>query len=75
MDLINGLKGTHIATGYPVEVDLSKKELLLIECPTGNINDNWTNAMQLLYVRTGIEIIGQVDIERIIINGVDRRFH
>ena len=75
MDLINGLKGTHIATGTPVEVDLSKKELLLIESTTGNINDNWTNAMQLLYVRTGIEIIGQVDIERIIINGVDRRFH
>jgi hypothetical protein len=75
MDMINGLKGTHIATGIPVEVDLSKKELLLIECTTGNINDNWTNAMQLLYVRTGIEIIGQVDIERIIINGVDRRFH
>ena len=75
MDLINGLKGTHIATGIPVEVDLSKKELLLIESTTGNINDNWTNAMQLLYVRTGIEIIGQVDIERIIINGVDRRFH
>jgi len=75
MDMINGLKGTHIATGIPVEVDLSKKELLLIESTTGNINDNWTNAMQLLYVRTGIEIIGQVDIERIIINGVDRRFH
>ena len=73
--MVNGLKGTHIATGIPVEVDLSKKELLLIECTTGNINDNWTKAMQLLYVRTGIEIIGQVDIERIIINGVDRRFH
>ena len=73
--MLNGLKGTHIATGYPVEVDLSKKELMLIEAATGNINDNWTNAMELLYVRTGIEIIGQVDIERIIINGVDKRFH
>ena len=75
MDLINGLKGTHIATGYPVEVDLSKKELMLIDSPTGNINDNWEKAMHLLYKRTGVEIINQVDIETIVINGVDKPFH
>ena len=73
--MVNGLIGTHIATGYPVEVDLSKKELMLIDSPTGNINDNWEKAMHLLYKRTGVEIINQVDIEKIILNGVVKRFH
>ncbi len=73
--MVNGLIGIHIATGYPVEVDLSKKELMLIEAATGNINDNWEKAMHLLYVRTGIEIINQVEIETIVINGVDKPFH
>lgn len=71
----NGLIGSHIATGYPVEVDLSKKELSLIEAPHGNINDNWEHAMHLLYKRTGVEILDQVDIEYIIINGVVKKFH
>ena len=73
--MVNGLIGTHIATGYPVEVDLSKKELMLIEAATGDINDNWTKAMHLLYVRTGVEIINQVDIEKIVLNGVVKTFH
>ena len=71
----NGLIGSHIATGYPVEVDLSKKELSLIQAPYGNINDNWELAMHLLYKRTGVEILDQVDIEYIIINGVVKKFH
>ena len=73
--MVNGLIGTHIATGYPVEVDLSKKELMLIEAATGDINDNWEKAMHLLYVRTGVEIINQVDIEKIVLNGVVKTFH
>jgi len=73
--MVNGLIGTHIATGIPVEVDLSKKELMLIDSPTGNINDNWEKAMHLLYKRTGVEIINQVDIEKIILNGVVKMFH
>ena len=53
---MNSLKGTHIATGQPVEVMLSKREVLLIEAPFGDINDNWEKAMDLISVRSGIEI-------------------
>ena len=44
---MNSLKGTHIATGQPVEVMLSKREVLLIEAPFGDINDNWEKAMEI----------------------------
>lgn len=69
------LKGTHIATGQPVEVMLSKREVLLITAIGGDINGNWEKAMDLISVRTGIEIIGQVDLETITINGIEKPFH
>ena len=69
------LKGTHIATGQPVEVELGKREVLLITAIGGDINGNWEKAMDLISVRTGIEIIGQVDLETITINGVEKPFH
>ena len=72
---MNSLKGTHIATGQPVEVMLSRREVLLITAPYGDINDNWEKAMDLISVRSGIEIIGQVDLETITINGVEKPFH
>ena len=69
------LKGTHIATGQPVEVELGKREVLLITAIGGDINGNWEKAMDLISVRTGIEIIGQVDLETITIDGVEKPFH
>ena len=69
------LKGTHIATGQPVEVMLSRREVLLITAPYGDINGNWEKAMDLISVRSGIEIIGQVDIETITIDGIEKPFH
>lgn len=73
--MINSLKGTHIATGQPVEIELGKREVLLIAATGGDINGNWEKAMDLISMRTGIEIIGQVDLETIIINGVEKPFH
>jgi hypothetical protein len=73
--MVNSLKGTHIATGQPVEVELGKREVLLIEAIGGDINGNWEKAMDLISVRTGIEIIGQVDLETITIDGVEKPFH
>jgi len=73
--MINSLKGTHIATGQPVEVELGKREVLLIAAIGGDINGNWEKAMDLISVRTGIEIIGQVDLETITIDGIERPFH
>ena len=72
---MNSLKGTHIATGQPVDVDLTRKEVLLITAPFGDINDNWEKAMDLISVRSGIEIIGHVDLHTITINGVEKPFH
>ena len=72
---MNKLQGTHIATGIPVDVDLTRKEVLLITAPFGDINDNWAKAMDLISVRSGIEIIGHVDLHTITINGVSRPFH
>lgn len=72
---MNSLKGTHIATGQPVEVMLSTREVLLITAPNGDINNNWENAMDLVTMRTGVEIIGQVDIETITIDGIEKPFH
>jgi FMN-dependent NADH-azoreductase len=69
------LKGTHIATGQPVEVELGKREVLLITAIGGDINGNWEKAMDLITMRTGIEIIGQVDLETITIDGVEKPFH
>ena len=69
------LKGTHIATGQPVEVELGKREVLLITAIGGDINGNWEKAMDLISVREGIEIIGQVDLETITIDGVEKPFH
>lgn len=75
MDNNNSLHGTHIATGIPVDVDLTRKEVLLITAPFGDINDNWAKAMDLISVRSGIEIIGHVDLHTITINGVSKPFH
>ena len=72
---MNSLKGTHIATGQPVEVSLTRREALLITAPFGDINDNWEKAMDLISMRSGIEIIGQVDLETITINGIEKPFH
>ena len=69
------LKGTHIATGQPVEVELGKREVLLITAIGGDINGNWEKAMDLITMRTGIEIIGQVDLETITIDEVEKPFH
>ena len=75
MDNNNKLQGTHIATGIPVDVDLTRKEVLLITAPFGDINDNWAKAMDLISVRSGIDIIGNVALHTITIDGVSRPFH
>jgi len=70
----NGLIGTHIATGMEVEINLTKQEMLLA-CAKVNINESWEKAMEMVYKRTGLEVIGQIDVEKIVINGVAKAFH
>ncbi len=71
----NGIKGTHIATRQPVEVELTPTEMRMCNSTGSSINVDWEKAMELVLKRTGQEIIGQVSIETIVKNGVDRVFH
>jgi hypothetical protein len=70
----HGLIGTHIATGMGVEINLTKQEMLLA-CAKVEINESWEKAMDMVKARLGIEVIGQIEIEQIVINGVAKTFH
>jgi hypothetical protein len=75
--IINGLIGEHIATGYPVEIPLNSKEMqLAMYNEDGNImNWCWEQMCDSVMHREGIEIIGAIDIDYIVINGEKKRFH
>jgi hypothetical protein len=70
----NGIKITHIATGYPQEVKLSTSEMRLATDNT-NINESWQMLVESVYARLGIWIEGNYELETIIINGKERPLH
>ena len=68
----NGLIGTHIATGIPVEIELDLVELALAK----SISDvEWNQLNESIIQKHGHGIIGEVDLEFIVENGVKRVFH
>ena len=71
----NCIIGTHIATGYPVHIQLTKQEMDLATISMGDINRAWDSMCMLVRRRTGQEIIGCMDIQYIVINGNKRKFH
>jgi len=74
--VMNGLIGTHIATRQYVEIELTKNEMTL--ATTKNmfqVNIDWREMCLSVRQRTGIHIIGQIDIQSIVINGVVKTFH
>lgn len=77
----NGLIGTHIATDTPVTIHLNYKEMQLAlgsggtEEVQGNVNELWDLMCNAVLERTGTEIIGQIEIDYIVVNGVKRTFH
>ena len=79
--MINGLRGTHIATGIPTIIPMNYKEMQLAlgsggtEEVQGNVNELWDLMCNAVLERTGIEIIGQIEIDYIVVNGVKRTFH
>ena len=73
--MMNGLMGTHLSTGYPVDISLSNQEMVLATLKQGDINSAWESMCALVRRRTGIEIIGQIQIDYIVINGNKRKFH
>ena len=72
--MVNGLKGVHIASGIPVEIPLNSKEMQLAMAKE-DINACWDMMCASVLSRGGDDIIGQVDIDFIVINGVDKVFH
>ena len=72
--MVNGIKLTHIATGYPEEINLNTKEMQLALDNT-NINKSWEMLCTSVYVRLGIGIEGNYELESIVVNGKERPLH
>jgi len=73
--MINGLKCTHLATGYPVDIPLNYKEMQLAMDKSDRQNDSWDLMCALVLDRCGVEIIDQMELEKIVINGLERPLH
>ena len=71
----NMISGTHIATGYPIDIQLTMQEMILACAECGDINSAWESMCKLVYRRTGIGIIDKIDIEYITIRGRKKKFH
>jgi len=71
----NMISGTHIATGYPIDIHLTMQEMILACAECGDINAAWEAMCKLVYRRTGIGIIDKIDIEYITIRGRKKKFH
>jgi len=70
--MVNGLKGTHIATGYPVEIPLNGKQMQLATYSGPGMNDLWDDMCASV---DSYDIIDQIEIDYIVINGVEKVFH
>ena len=71
----NYLRVAYKYAGPFCTIPLSMKAGLFIDSKQGNINDNWSKAMELVYKDTGIRVIDNVHIKTICINGVVKAFH
>ena len=72
--MVNGLKGVHIASGIPVEIPRNSKEMQLAMSKV-DMNQCWDDMCASVLSRGGEDIIGQIEIDFIVIGGVDRVFH
>ena len=73
--LVNGLKGVHIASNIPVEIPLNSKEMQLAMDNGPRMNDSWEMLNASVVSRGEMNIIGDIDIESIVIGGVAKVFH
>ena len=71
----NGIIGTHLATNQPIEIELNEQEmeLGLYKGVTGE--EKWDTMCELVLERTGIEIIGQIAIDYMVVDGNKHVFH
>ena len=73
--MINGLKGYHIATNIPVEIPLNSKEMQLALDNGPMQNDSWELMNGSVVSRGEMNIIGDIEIDSIVINGISKKFH
>ena len=73
--LVNGLKGVHIASNIPVEIPLNSKEMQLALDEGLQMNDSWELMNASVVSRGEMNIIGDIDVEEIVIGGVGKVFH
>ena len=74
-ELVNGLRGVHIASNIPVEIPLNSKEMQLAMDNGPLQNDSWEMLNASVVSRGEMNIIGDIDIEEIVIGGVAKVFH
>jgi hypothetical protein len=74
-EMNNGIIGTHLATNQPIEIELNEQEmeLGLYKGVTGE--EKWDTMCELVLERTGIEIIGQIAIDYMVVDGNKHVFH
>jgi hypothetical protein len=70
--MVNGLIGTHLATGQTVEIELDLVELALAKSTQ---DEDWNLLNDSIRFKNGFGIIGEVELDFIIENGARRIFH
>ena len=70
--MVNGLIGTHLATGQTVEIELDLVELALAKSTQ---DPDWNQLNDSIRFKNGFGIIGEVELDFIIENGARRIFH
>ena len=70
--MVNGLIGTHLATGQTVEIELDLVELALAKSTQ---DADWNLLNDSIKFKNGFGIIGEVELNFIIENGNRRAFH
>jgi len=71
----NKITGTHLATGYSVEILLTNQEMVLATSKSETLNDEWNAMCFLVHRRTGQNILGEIQIDSITQNGNTKDFH
>jgi hypothetical protein len=73
--LVNGLKGVDLRTGLRVEIALNYKEMQLVLDQSETVNESWELMCDAVLERTGRQIKGAMDLNYIVVNGVEKVFH
>jgi len=71
----NGIIGTHLATGQEVMLPLNGKEMQLALDKSDKLNESWSLMNCMVRARGEISIIGEVEVDFLVVNGKPRRFH